>query len=130
VTYASVREDEHVMYDVLGDRYVGVNDAALSSIARVKEGGGDEDDREIAQELSAQGFMVEDRAADDARLQGHLARVARGMPETMHITFMPTLACNLACTYCFQKGSPAYNTMTRETEELAVEFILRKVDEA
>src|SRR5262249_39865262 len=48
----------------------------------------------------------------------------------LFITLMPTLACNLACTYCFQKGSPAYDTMTRKTEELTVEFILRKVDEA
>jgi len=130
VTYPSVRDDEHVLYDVISDRYVGVNDAALGSIARAQAGNDDDDDRELVGELAAQGFLVEDRAHDDRRLRAHLEQVARGIPGTMSITLMPTLACNLACTYCFQNGSPAYNTMTRETEDQTIEFILRKVDEA
>lgn len=130
VTYESVRPDEHVLYDVLADRYVGVNDATLSAITRVADGTSDEDDRAVAGELAEQGFLVADRAEDDRRLRAHLEGVARGVPGTMFITFMPTLACNLACTYCFQNGSPAYNTMTRETEDQAIEFILRRVDAA
>lgn len=132
VTYESVRADEHVLYDVLADRYVGVNSATLDSIARITspQGSEDEDDRAVAADLAAQGFLVAGRAHDDRRLREHLARVARGEPGVMSITLMPTLACNLACSYCFQKGSPAYNTMSRETEEQAIEFILRKVDEA
>ncbi|MEP7126761.1 MAG: radical SAM protein [Byssovorax sp.] len=130
VTYESVRTNEHVLYNVLSDRYVGLNDAALASIARSTAGSGDEDDEAIAGELASQGFLVDDRAHDDRHLREHLARVARSEPGVMSITFMPTLACNLACTYCFQKGSPAYNTMSRETEEQSIEFILRKVDEA
>lgn len=130
VTYESIRTDEHVLYDVLADRYVGLNDAALASIARATAGSGDEDDEAIADELASQGFLVEDRAHDDRRLRDHLASVARSEPGVMSITLLPTLACNLACTYCFQKGSPAYNTMSPETEEQTIEFILRKVDEA
>ena len=120
VTYESVRTDEHVLYDVLADRYVGLNDAALASIARATAGSGDEDDDAIADELAAQGFLVEDRAHDDRRLRDHLGSVARSEPGVMSITLLPTLACNLACTYCFQKGSPAYNTMSRETEEQTI----------
>lgn len=130
VTYESVRADEHVLYDVLADSYVGLNSAALAAVTRATAGSGDDDDQAIAAELAARGFLVADRAHDDRRLRAHLDRVARGEPGVMSITLMPTLACNLACTYCFQKGSPAYNTMTRETEEQAIEFILRKVDEA
>jgi uncharacterized protein len=130
VTYPSVREDEHVLYDVLADRYVGVNDVALAALGRVAAGEDQADDREVAEALAEQGFVVEGRAEDDRRLRAHLERAAGGIPGTMFVTFMPTLACNLACTYCFQKGSPAYNTMTRETEDLAVEMILRKVDAA
>ena len=130
VTYESVRADEHVLYDVLADSYVGLNSAALAAVQRAAAGSSEEDDQAIAAELAAQGFLVADRAHDDRRLRAHLDRVARGEPGVMSITLMPTLACNLACTYCFQKGSPAYNTMTRETEDQAIEFILRKVDEA
>jgi uncharacterized protein len=130
VTYESIRTDEHVLYDVLADRYVGLNDAALASIARATAGSGDEDDDAIAGELASQGFLVEDRAHDDRRLREHMSAVARSEPGVMSITLLPTLACNLACGYCFQKGSPAFNTMSRETEEQTIEFILRKVDEA
>jgi uncharacterized protein len=48
----------------------------------------------------------------------------------MYVTLMPTLACNLACTYCFQKDSPSFDRMTAETEGATLEFILRKVDAA
>ncbi len=130
VTYESVRADEHVLYDVLDDRYVGLNSAALGAVTRAMAGSADDDDREIAGELASQGFLVADREHDDRRLRAHLDRVARGEPGIMSITLMPTLACNLACTYCFQKGSPAYNTMSPETEAQTLEFILRKVDEA
>ena len=107
VAYESVRPDEHVLYDVLADSYVGLNSAALAAVTRATAGSVDEDDQAIAAELATQGFLVADRAHDDRRLRAHLDRVARGEPGVMSITLMPTLACNLACTYCFQKGSPA-----------------------
>src|SRR5690348_5136743 len=93
VTYASVRADEHVLYDVLSDRYVGVNGATLEAIARVTSGSGGAEDCEVAGELAEQGFLVADRAHDDRRLRTHLERVARGEPGVMSITLMPTLAC-------------------------------------
>lgn len=132
VIYEGVREDENVLYDVLSNRYVGVNDAVLALLRQIDAGAAiaDDDEAEVAQELSRQGFLVEDRAVDDRRLRDHLARAAQGISGTMYVTLMPTLACNLACTYCFQQDSPAFNKMTAETEAATLEFILRKVDEA
>src|SRR4051812_35950090 len=105
VTYESIRTNEHILYDVLDDRYVGLNDAAIAAITRATAGSGDDDDQALAGELASQGFLVQDRAHDDRRLRAYLDVVARGEPGVMSITLMPTLACNLACTYCFQKGS-------------------------
>lgn len=132
MAYEGVAEDENVLYDVCSDRYVGVSDAVLALVRRVGAGATPEDDEEeeVVRELFAQGFLVEGRAEDDRRLRARLERAAQGIPGTMYVTLMPTLACNLACTYCFQKGSPAYNRMTRDTEAATLEFILRKVDEA
>jgi uncharacterized protein len=39
------------------------------------------------------------------------------------------MACNLACTYCFQKESPAFNRMTDATEADTVAWIVRRADE-
>jgi uncharacterized protein len=132
VTFRAVREDENILYDVLADRYVGVNDAVLDAVERWNTGvpPAGEDEDETAHELAAQGFLVEGREVDDRRLREHLEKKAQGIPGTMYVTLMPTLACNLACTYCFQKGTPAFDRMSAETEASTLEFILRKVDEA
>ena len=43
-----------------------------------------------------------------------LEAAAEGMPGTLYVTLMPTLACNLACGYCFQKEHPAFTKMKSE----------------
>src|SRR3954468_13808611 len=131
LTYRGVRPGEHVLYSVLDDRYVGIDDATLEAIGRWSRGylptNAEEDDAYEA--LSEDGFLVEDRSADDDRLREHLDRARGGVPGEMHVTLMPTLACNLACDYCFQKEHPAFGKMDVRTEEATVEWILRAIDE-
>ena len=130
VPYRDVRQGEHVLYDVLADRYVGVDDPTLEAITRWGAGGKarGRDEREARQVLHEDGFLVEDRAEDDARLRASYAEARKGVPGTLFVTLMPTLACNLACTYCFQKDSPAFNKMPQATEDATLEWILRTVD--
>jgi uncharacterized protein len=131
LTYRGVRPGEHVLYSVLDDRYVGIDDATLEAIGRWSRGylptNAEENDAYDA--LSEDGFLVDGRSADDERLREHLDRANEGVPGEMHVTLMPTLACNLACDYCFQKEHPAFGKMQRKTEEATVEWILRAIDE-
>jgi len=131
VSYRDVRPGEHVLYSVLADHYVGIDDATLDALERWKHGRrpADEAERETQEVLLEEGFVVRSRAQDDANLRRSLERAAGGIPETMHVTLMPTLACNLACTYCFQKEAPAFTKMQARTEESTLEWILRTVDE-
>src|SRR5438270_358696 len=69
------------------------------------------------------------RGEDDARVRAYLDKAAEGLPGTLLVTLMPTLQCNLACNYCFQKDHPAFTKMTRPTEDATLEWILRVVDE-
>ena len=131
VAYPDVRPAEHVLYDVISDRYVGVDDAMRGALERWRTSApAGESEQEAQQALREMGFLVEDARADEARLEAHLARSAEGMPGTMYVTWMPTLACNLACTYCFQKDHPATGHMSAETEAETLAFVLRKVNEA
>jgi uncharacterized protein len=129
--YQGVRPGEHVLYSVLFDRYAGIDDTTLEAIGRWSRGVSptNTEEKEAWTALSEDGFLVEDRSADDERLREHLDRAADGVPGEMHVTLLPTLACNLACDYCFQKEHPASGKMQQKTEEATVEWILRAIDE-
>jgi uncharacterized protein len=131
VTYPDVRPGEHVLYSVLEDRYAGVDDATLRAIDRWRAGESpvDDEEREVQAALAEDGLLVEGRAEDDARLRAHLDKASEGVPGTLYVTLMPTLRCNLACTYCFQKEHPAFERMSSPTEDATLEWILRQIDE-
>ena len=131
VSYEHVRPGEHVLYSVLEDRYVGVDDLTLGALSRWQTDGEPRtaDEREVQRALLDDGFLVRNRDEDDARVRAYLDRAAEGMPGTLLVTLMPTLQCNLACNYCFQKEYPAFTKMTRPTEDATLEWILRVVDE-
>jgi uncharacterized protein len=131
VAYRSVRPAEHVLYSVLSDRYLGVDAATLDGIDRWSRGlsPGNSAERDTQDALLEDGFLVHDRAEDDERLREYLDRASDGVPGQMHVTLMPTLACNLACDYCFQKEHPAFGKMHAQTEDATVEWILRAIDE-
>src|SRR4051812_22476527 len=131
VEYQHVRPGEHVLYSVLSDRYIGIDDRTLEAVHRWSRGSTPVEpvELETQEALLEEGFLVRDRTEDDARLREHLDRAADGVPGEMHVTLMPTLACNLACDYCFQKEHPAFGKMQLKTEEATVEWILRAIDE-
>lgn len=130
VRYLDVQPDEHVLYDVLGDRYVGVDGATLGVVdewtgGRAPAG---QDELETAAALAEAGFLVDGRATDDARLRAHLEEASEGVRGELYVTLMPTLRCNLACSYCFQKEHPAFTRMKDDVEDATHEWILRKLD--
>jgi len=124
-----VAPGEHVLYDVIGDRYAGVDDRLLAALARWKTAPpapGEEE--QAAAALGELGLVVPDGAADAIRLAEHLGAVGRGPRGAAFVTLMPTLACNLACTYCFQKDHPAYGRMSEATEAATLAFVERHLD--
>ena len=124
--YRSVAENEHILYSVLNDRYAGVDTTTLDTIELWQAGISPQgpEEMELAEVLKESGFLVSAREEDDEALQRHLARASEGKPGTMYVTLMPTLACNLACNYCFQKDSPAFNRMNSTVESGTVQWIL------
>ena len=131
VAYQDVRPGEHVLYNVLQDRYVGIDATTMDGIARWS-GGADPasaDEREAQEALLEDGFLVQNREEDDARVRAHLDKASEGIPGTMYVTLMPTLQCNLACNYCFQKEHPAFTKMSSPTEDATLEWIVRQIDE-
>jgi uncharacterized protein len=131
VRYDDVRSGEHVLYSVLEDRYAGVDDRTRDALLRWCRGepAADRDEREAQEVLLEDGFLVESREDDDQGLRAYLDNAREGVPGTLFITLMPTLQCNLACNYCFQKEHPAFGKMSSPTEDATLEWILRAIDE-
>jgi uncharacterized protein len=131
VMYEGVRPGEHVLYSVLEDRYAGVDEPTLRALERWAAGEepATAEERETQDVLLEDGFLVRDRAQDDARVRAHLDKAREGIPGMMYVTLMPTLQCNLACNYCFQKEHPAFTKMSSPMEDATLEWILRQVDE-
>ncbi len=130
VAFRQARAGEHVLYDVVGDRYVGVDDSLLAALERGEPPAAPEAEREAVAALAEMGFLVAGAAADEERLRAHRRRSAEGMPGTTYVTWMPTLSCNLACSYCFQRDHPASGRMSGDTEAAALAFVEREVDAA
>jgi uncharacterized protein len=131
VAYSDVRRGEHVLYNVLEDRYAGIDEITREAISRWARGEepSTAEERECRGALVEDGFLVEDRAADDQRLRAHLDAASEGIPGTLYVTLMPTLQCNLACSYCFQKEHPAFGKMSSATEDATLEWLLQRIDE-
>src|SRR4051812_45933656 len=118
VSYENVRPGEHVLYNVLEDRYAGIDDLTRAAVSRWASGGepSTREERETRDVLMEDGFLVHGRADDDEHVRAHLEKASEGVPGTMYVTLMPTLQCNLACSYCFQKEHPAFTKMSPSTE--------------
>ena len=131
VRYDDARPGEHGLYSVLHDRYVGIDEATREAVVRWSAGSWPRsaEERELALALVEEGVVVADRAADDEALRAHLEKAGEGLPGTLMVTLLPTLQCNLACSYCFQKDSPASEKMNAATESATLEWILRTVEE-
>src|ERR1700755_1744118 len=95
VPYSSVRPGEHVLYNVLEDRYVGIDDLTLRALERWKRGAApaDSNEQETQEVLLDDGFLVTTRAQDDERLRQHLDQASEGELGTLLVTLMPTLQC-------------------------------------
>ncbi len=128
LTLRDVVPGEHVLYDVIGDRYVGVDGGTLAAVERWSAAPPAEGaEADTARTLAELGLVVAGCAEDEARFEAYRASAAEGFPETAYVILMPTLSCNLACTYCFQKDHPASGRMSAETEAAALAWIERKV---
>jgi uncharacterized protein len=65
-------------------------------------------ERETIEQLTEQGFIVRDRAAERDDLKAFFREVREGT-DTLKITVLTTLQCNFACDYCIQGDHGDYN---------------------
>jgi uncharacterized protein len=67
-----------------------------------------DEERAAVDALTAQGFIVEDRAAERAQLDRFFDEYREGTDQ-LRVTILTTLQCNFACDYCIQGDHGDYN---------------------
>ena len=89
------------------------------------------DERQTADLLRENGFLVADRQSDHQALDRYFARVTSDASE-LHVTVLTTLQCNFACDYCFQGDHGDYNKfaekMSLETAAQTAAWVEREMD--
>jgi uncharacterized protein len=92
---------------------------------------GRQDEREIIEQLTEHGFVVENRDAERRDLR-RFFREARENSETLRVTVLTTLQCNFACDYCIQGDHGDYNKhaakMSLETAARVAEWTEARLD--
>lgn len=79
-------------------------------------------DPELQRELRRGGFVVPE-GLDEVDVVRMRFRAAQYQGGWVGLTVAPTLACNLACRYCFESSCTGF--MTEETQEALVQFTSR-----
>ncbi|NTW01162.1 MAG: radical SAM protein [Oscillochloris sp.] len=79
--------------------------------------------------LIASGFVVP-RGEDEYAREHRKFLTTQARRDTLFLTIVPTMACNLHCTYCFQQNIPHGRSMSPDTQDGIIEFVRRKAGES
>lgn len=93
--WTSIRTGTHLLLDSRHD----------SMIPRDGSVAGDDMPDDLADALVWSGIMVDEDVDEDAGARQDYA-TARAQSDTLLLTLSPTVACNLACGYCFEAEHP------------------------
>jgi uncharacterized protein len=95
----------------------------LDGDADAEDTAGDPEAARVREAMVRGGFLVDDAVDEVARLTFRsLAR--RYSSEFFYLTIMPTLACNMACPYCYETPRPG--VMSDETADRLVAWAERR----
>jgi uncharacterized protein len=127
--------DEVFLMNTLTDAQVVVSSDVAALLDRVatseRDLDLDDEGRDALDLLSANGFIVRDRASERRALDDYFTRV-KSDPSELNITLLTTLQCNFACDYCYQGDHGDYNKfaekMSLETAGRIGDWIEREMD--
>ncbi len=94
-----------------------------SMLADIESGRLTDEEREAMADL---GFLVKDRETERTELLGFIDEL-NGLNKTFHAKPVMNLDCNLECKYCFEGQRKGKFYMTKETADLFVGFIRKKI---
>jgi uncharacterized protein len=126
--------NEVFLMNTFTDAQLLVTPDVATLLDRVTEGDAafNAEEREALEALVENGFVVDSREGERARLQQYFATM-REDTDQLRVTVLTTLQCNFACDYCFQGDHGDYNKfahkMSMETAANVVSWVESRLDE-
>ncbi|MBL4613920.1 MAG: radical SAM protein [Magnetovibrio sp.] len=108
------------MLTINGERREIIEDC-LHSLKRT----GQYDNTELLEGLVALGFVVSQDVDEFHREHERFGDILSGQEKLM-LTIAPTMACNMRCSYCFQRDTPKTKIMSEDMQDGIIEFVRRK----
>ncbi len=121
----------HLIYNSVHSKILKVNDRQMEIINNCLqeiERTGNYPNKKLLNSLVDCGFLVrhnvdENQRERDKFLTNKLSR------ERLLLTIAPTMACNVRCSYCFQKNLNRRSFMSHDIQRGLIEFVRRKLKE-
>lgn len=119
------REEGNFLWNTYSNAFIKLNDDGLKWI---QDYDGTQLESEYCDVLKNNGCLVHENIDETSKiLYEEQATIMNQFPETMHFTIAPGLGCNYHCPYCFEKGHNIGKTMSEETIQCTVDFIISMV---
>lgn len=115
-------ETEFLIYNTFSNSLVKVSEKERKYILKIINGNFCNIPNAFMDELESMFFLCKD---DDLLYQKvKLSRLKnRFRNDNINITIAPTLSCNFACPYCFEKGNNLNHRMSDKTQDALVNYI-------
>ncbi|WP_027631856.1 radical SAM/SPASM domain-containing protein [Clostridium hydrogeniformans] len=81
----------------------------------------------LTNDLLQGGFLIEDNI-NELEILKYLQLKKRFSTKDLGLTIAPTLGCNFACVYCYQKDHSNFTKMSKEVQDKLIEFIRSEAD--
>lgn len=129
----SPREEHvHFLYNSLHDHRLAIEDGEIEIeelLEKVQQGRElNSVEYEAAKNLKELGVLLDDQEDEQAIFTDYLNKRVREQNEVLSVTLLTTMACNLRCTYCYEKERLGKLKMSEETLDKTIAWLKKRVD--
>ncbi len=121
----------HYLYNSLHDSRLAIEDDEFSLpelFSKVKSRSAlNHQEEDAAESLKDLGFFLEDNQSEEQVFKNWINNRVTEQTDVLTVTLLTTLACNLRCTYCYEKDKLGKTKMSDETLDKTIEWMVERI---